>query len=926
MENAALRGNPDAANPYVRFDEGEVAPVCTAEASLRRVPCRRQLEGAQAGAQRRGVGPLHHNRVFARFSSAAAAALLAAFAAQGETYYYVGDEPYTNTSWNTAALWATADGTTASASPASDDTIVFTNSQSVGFSGAATIQCEIVKRGVGEVAFNGNLTLYRTLTLERGRFYHANKTLTLMDDFAIVAKGAESKIFYLNDGGNNSHLSVTIPSYSETADASGMTFSAYGAKVFTTTFKGDAGTTTRFSADISCNTHNNMYYTFDWNPDEAATLEIVNRVYDKRANEKAGLRASRGTMRFTEGAGVTRLPGGIEVKSGATLEITASAASDTFGCPVVIEEGGKLKLSRGQFKPTSLTYDGVALAEGRYSRASGYDWIEDDGILVIGTGALPAEPATTTATWTGNGGNTSVLNPANWGAADNETLPDLTDGSLVAAFPAGAEASVPAGTTVAFKGIVVSASPFTIAGGAGSVMKLGSEGVSVSGAAFTNACPTVITHSQTWSVAADCEFALAAEVFADWPTVDTLTLSGAGEFDFRASNPDLCNVAYGATVHARADNALGGARVTATATAEEKVVMCHGVSFANRFTTSINNWQNTDYNLFTICSGVNTFNGEVESAHSNGHYWRFADDADGAAATAVFRGGYRFSAPGNAQAAFSPYYNGTMTVENVPMDICRMYVGWARFYSQILNLNVASNKTTRGIHILRYSTLNTTVPYALYATDDGQSGVQLNDGAAWNLSADQGVNVFAGITNTATVASDNGATLHLRDDRLNTVYMEERSQETRDGYVAYTSLCGEKVQTNKVVFAGNVNFSKEGVLDHWMEGVSTSTGGITVKRGRMIFTTGSWRNASSVTVEGDGTIEIQNREAFAKETPFAFNGASTDGMLVIPSGTTLRFATVTVNGRPLNGTFTSGLVTGGGTLVTGTTGMSIIVR
>ena len=45
-----------AGNPHVRFDEGEVAP-CTAEASLRRVHCRRQPEGRAsvcAATPRRG--------------------------------------------------------------------------------------------------------------------------------------------------------------------------------------------------------------------------------------------------------------------------------------------------------------------------------------------------------------------------------------------------------------------------------------------------------------------------------------------------------------------------------------------------------------------------------------------------------------------------------------------------------------------------------------------------------------------------------------------------------------------------------------------------------------------------------------------------------------------------------------------------------
>ncbi len=40
----ALDGEPYAGNPHMWIDEGEVAP-CTAEASLRRVHCRRQPEG-----------------------------------------------------------------------------------------------------------------------------------------------------------------------------------------------------------------------------------------------------------------------------------------------------------------------------------------------------------------------------------------------------------------------------------------------------------------------------------------------------------------------------------------------------------------------------------------------------------------------------------------------------------------------------------------------------------------------------------------------------------------------------------------------------------------------------------------------------------------------------------------------------------------
>jgi hypothetical protein len=56
MTSTAHDGKPYAGNPHVRFDEGEVAS-CTAEASLRRVHCRRQPEGRAsvcAATPRRG--------------------------------------------------------------------------------------------------------------------------------------------------------------------------------------------------------------------------------------------------------------------------------------------------------------------------------------------------------------------------------------------------------------------------------------------------------------------------------------------------------------------------------------------------------------------------------------------------------------------------------------------------------------------------------------------------------------------------------------------------------------------------------------------------------------------------------------------------------------------------------------------------------
>ena len=74
MTNAALRGKPDAGNPHVRFDEGEVAP-CTEEVSLRRVHWRRQPEGrASVCAATPRRGSLLYNKLLGMICVVVAAA------------------------------------------------------------------------------------------------------------------------------------------------------------------------------------------------------------------------------------------------------------------------------------------------------------------------------------------------------------------------------------------------------------------------------------------------------------------------------------------------------------------------------------------------------------------------------------------------------------------------------------------------------------------------------------------------------------------------------------------------------------------------------------------------------------------------------------------------------------------------------------
>ncbi|MBR4614736.1 MAG: hypothetical protein IKO55_03950 [Kiritimatiellae bacterium] len=123
MTNAVQLGKPEAGNPHIGFDEGEVAP-CTAEASLRRVHCRRQPEGRAsvcAATPRRGslLYKTTHQRRYCCFIAASAhlfavVALMSA-PALAEDFFLRGNDGYASSSLNgsgtSVAGWTNAVGT-----------------------------------------------------------------------------------------------------------------------------------------------------------------------------------------------------------------------------------------------------------------------------------------------------------------------------------------------------------------------------------------------------------------------------------------------------------------------------------------------------------------------------------------------------------------------------------------------------------------------------------------------------------------------------------------------------------------------------------------------------------------------------------------------------------------------------------------------
>lgn len=768
-----------------------------------------------------------------------------------------------------------------------------------------------------------NLTWNGTVKLTAGRFYNPydpshQSAATIGATADLVVDGPDAKDFYCYGNKN-----TAIRDYTETASAEqAMSFFVFTSSHPTFTIRGTKDT--RFTANVGDDTSGS--YTIVWNPSDASkVMTLAKRTW---TSSKGRFTAASGTIRLAEGAGYSG--GTFTVAAGAKVAFAADVGN-VKKMPLVLADGAKVVLEDGVVvQLNSLTRNDETITEGFFSEDS-CDWIEGDGYLVVGDGK-PAEPETTEAIWTGGAGadDTAIDSAANWGG----TLPDLTTGSLVATFPAGAKVSVPAASAYVLKGLVAQGALDL----SGAALTLGSEGlVAAAGAAVTNRCPIAFRQQSTVSAGAGGEVVFTETAVLSsllprglWPLLP-VRMEGDGAIRIYSSNPDLGDVTATAEVYLYADNAVGGAGATATSTktvlSQDRAFHLFGNTFDNDFIGDEHS-HGTSYVLFDVHHGRNVFNGCVTGTSGNSMWWHF-DNGD-TQSEVVFAGGYAYGGS-NMGALFTPIHNGTMTVENVPMNVTKIMMGYAWSYDGVLSLNVASNVTTRGLVLVKSSVLNTTVKDALYAADDGASGVILNMSTTWNLGADQGVNLLASpLGSAASIVSETGATLSMRDDRLNTLNQNEEEYWSAFDTSWLGSFKAESAKTNAAAFKGDVNFVKLGQLDHFLTGTSTSIGTLTVGGGRLIFSNGgSWKTCTGLTVENGAKVVVDGNSVnpFGSKMPIAVAGDSTDGTFVIPTGVKMRCGSLAVNGTPVpDGDYTDGLVTGGGTLRVGTVGTMLLIR
>ena len=793
-----------------------------------------------------------------------------------------------------------------------------------------------VKKGAGQFTAGGLSAETGSIQLERGEIYLDNdKTLHTLGTLSVC--GAEAK--KVTSYGS----AISILNYSEDSDAVGTLTLAMNGNTRKSTITGTVDT--RFSADVVNVGSSTQYYQLEWAPTSECTMNVVGRRYNQPKTEFI---VSSGTLRFSEGACAPQLRA-VAVKAGATLAIAGDAGTDFSGMPVSLETGATLKVedSLTKFAPKSVTVGGTALDDGAYRAGDpAYPWLTGHGFLLIGD----AEPVTTTATWTANGGSdTSVLNPANWGAADNQELPDLTGGSLVATFPAGNKASFPEGVSYSLKGLVFAApNDFLIEGAKGVDVLVGSQGITASeNAGMVSVSVSLFAFSdQAWSLgnkADSSHFMLMSAGHVRG--FRSVTITASGDLEIESANPDFPSLTTTGNVYPHADWALGGSQVTTKISEVGKYVYLYGHSFSNKFLTSASSTDRSKTVLFNLQGGTNCFYGMVSATGLNAVYWSAANTVQSKAGMLQFKGGLSHLAS-NKSTMMGPRFPCQVSVDTVPFKMTKFFLGYAyggTHYPVELTLNVSSNETTRGLMSnARGTKIRTTVPYALFASETGSSGVGFQNAGSWDLCGfDQGVNNLWSDSSDTIVRSDAPATLHVRDDRLNEVY--QHATEADDA----PNLITCKVQVDRVQYDGCVSFSKDGVLDRWMVNESSSTGGVAVTEGRLIFakasdesvtlgtgklaytfkpTTGSWLNAKNVNISGNGKLAIQHEGAFDRNVAFVVTGDE-EGRIQIPAGVTVRCSSLTVNERLiLNGLVEKGLVSGGGRLQIGKPGLVIIVQ
>ena len=578
----------------------------------------------------------------------------------------------------------------------------------------------------------------------------------------------------------------------------------------------------------------------------------------------------------------------IVVADGATFDLATEAANALAGVTnIVLGAGARFAIAASAKTPFAasvveleLAADSVfELPEGAnylfksikvadaYLDGGSYTGGGDSPFAGSGAVTLPdIERESVDATWVGGGEDDNIATAANW---QEESLPALKEGSLVAFFAAGGDRAE-VSTALDFKGLRFGgeSAEFTLeANSSNASLSLRQSGIDVAAShkAVLNV-PLAVKSDQMWAIGANSSLELEDPVAMS--TAYAISVAGSGAtvgsdaseriasvLKLDAENGYLGSInVSGALVDVNAvSNAFGHASDEPVRLTDAMIRLNGGVV---ERPVAISG-QNNKYGWFCVQSGTNVFTKKL--SQTAGAYWR---PRLVSGTVLVTEGGVSV----NCNAIV--YGGGEWIIRGAPLK-------HESTDSSVCGLNLTGNETVR---------------------------FEVAGNILKRLKLESACIVHCGVENpfssTLLFMSSDRSTLDLNGHEVSfnrADSLKGGTVKSEDpGLLKFTAH--DLVVTNKAVrFTGAAGLELRGTGTIVITNAIESAGRVSVAKGRLEFTeSGSWANSTNVNVSGTGRLVVAKRKTCSPQAELTV----ADGRVMeIPAGVVVKVKSVKIGGK-----------------------------
>lgn len=515
-----------------------------------------------------------------------------------------------------------------------------------------------------------------------------------------------------------------------------------------------------------------------------------------------------------------------------------------------------------------------------------------------------------TFTWSGAAGDGDPKNGDNW---EGGVAPYLGIGVATVVVPdTVVNRRMVLGEAIGIYGLVVHGGEFAFERGSGdgASLAVGLTGVTLDSGCtkLTVGVPVTVDATQTWSLGA-AELVWNATMLAGLDPAAVVTFTGSGDWSFNGTDGGDFAGTVNVTPTEKYKAGVGGNLVLS------------GKDPFGCATLYVNEKPRIVMEGFEHSGAASRLGGSADGG-ANGH-WYCSD----ASATNVFAGGVISDYQRLTGQVGTMVFEGGLDFGNSTINGCGPMTFVIRNLPAGNFLQVLSSKAT---WILECEGTDLGLYY-----QNGESVLDIRADWGYSSTKDKAEMTLGQATETVLL---NGHPIRVRNlstaagsvissDAPALVYANQAKYSGANARVTL-NLAGD--------FAGQAGLSKSGSDVSTVDAVMSSTGVVEVTEGRLEFAaTAGWPNATAIRVAaGEGVVEA-NWPVLAVTTSQKFKSAALSvvnhGKLEIPSGKCVRVASLTTDDGPVGaGVYTAatlpGVVSGGGSLMVGTLGLSLIVR